>query len=87
MLCVWKGGVAMDDDYNLFSLVKPKINDVPDATMPDNVKLKNNQMWCPYCSSPVVFIKLRIHVIILSIPCQTRPALKAGLVLTHIYFY
>lgn len=32
-------------------------NKNPDLIMPEGVKLKQKQKWCPYCSKPVVFIK------------------------------
>lgn len=47
----------MVKELNLFSLVKPIINESADEKIPDRVNLKANQMWCPYCSSPVVFVK------------------------------
>ena len=25
--------------------------------MPEGVKLKPRQLWCPYCSKPVMFVK------------------------------
>lgn len=32
------------------------INENPDKTIPEKAKLTNKQMWCPYCSKPVVFV-------------------------------
>ena len=34
-----------------------KNNSTPDKTIPKGVKLNKNQLWCPYCSNPVTFIK------------------------------
>lgn len=50
-------GDYMDKEYTLFSLTKYNSNIEPDKKMPENVKLKKNQMWCPYCSCPVIFVK------------------------------
>lgn len=47
----------MSKKYDLFSLVQPIINESADEKIPEGVKLKLTQMWCPYCSSPVVFVK------------------------------
>ena len=49
--------VVLDDQINIFSIVKPIINDVPDKCIPEGARLKLNQIWCPYCSSPVKFKK------------------------------
>lgn len=46
----------MDQENNMFNKII-KINSKPDSKIPDNVKLKENQVWCPYCSNIVVFIK------------------------------
>lgn len=50
-------GDSMNKEYNLFSLTKYNANVNPDKTIPTHVKLKNKQMWCPYCSCPVIFLK------------------------------
>lgn len=34
-------------------------NKNPDKSIPEGVELKENQLWCPYCSNPVIFIKDR----------------------------
>lgn len=34
-----------------------KINKVPDKKVPQNIKLKKNQFWCPYCSNIVIFVR------------------------------
>jgi uncharacterized Zn finger protein (UPF0148 family) len=47
----------MAREYNLFSLVKHDTNQEPDKKVPDRVELKGKQMWCPYCSCPVIFVK------------------------------
>lgn len=49
--------VVLKDQINIFSIVKPIINDVPDKCIPEGVKLKLGIIWCPYCSAPVKFIK------------------------------
>lgn len=36
--------------------VYKRINNQPDRAIPNNVKLKRGQYWCPYCSNPVKFI-------------------------------
>lgn len=45
----------MSDQITVFSLVK--FNDKPDENIPKGIKLKRNQLWCPYCSNIVVFKK------------------------------
>jgi len=47
----------MTKEYNLFSLVHRDKDKPPDEVIPERVELKVNQMWCPYCSTPVVFVK------------------------------
>jgi rubrerythrin len=41
---------------DIFSLTK-NINEEPDKSIPKGVKLKKGQLWCPYCSNPVMFVK------------------------------
>lgn len=41
---------------DMFNLTKVA-NKEPDKTIPKGVKLKRGQLWCPYCSNPVVFVK------------------------------
>lgn len=31
--------------------------EVIDKKVPKGITLKKKQMWCPYCSNPVIFIK------------------------------
>lgn len=47
----------MAKEYNLFSLVARDKDKPPDDEIPERVELKAKQMWCPYCSTPVVFVK------------------------------
>ncbi|WP_256311365.1 hypothetical protein [Tissierella carlieri] len=32
-------------------------NKNPDISIPEGVKLKAKELWCPYCSKPVIFKK------------------------------
>lgn len=32
-------------------------NKTPDKSIPAGIKLKRGEMWCPYCSNIVVFIR------------------------------
>lgn len=45
----------MDRQIIMFPIINTK-NENPDKTIPDKAKLTNKQMWCPYCSKPVVFV-------------------------------
>ena len=40
---------------SLFKLIK--YNSTPDKEIPANIHLNKNQLWCPYCSNKVVFIR------------------------------
>ena len=46
----------MDYQTDMFSIINNK-NEIPDKHIPKGVKLKKREMWCPYCSKPVMFIK------------------------------
>ena len=41
---------------DMFSLISD-INKEPDKSIPEGVKLRKGQLWCPYCSNPVMFVK------------------------------
>lgn len=44
------------DNLTLFDYIdKPKA--VVDKEIPKGIKLKDKQLWCPYCSTPVIFLK------------------------------
>lgn len=45
----------MKDQLDIFKLVE--YNDKPDEKKPTDIKLKPGQLWCPYCSNKVMFIK------------------------------
>ncbi|MDD2446864.1 MAG: hypothetical protein PHY91_04130 [Tissierellia bacterium] len=50
----------MDYQTDMFSIINNK-NEIPDKHIPKGVKLKKREMWCPYCSKPVMFIKDKAH--------------------------
>lgn len=35
----------------------PKPKEVKDTSIPVGVHLKSKEIWCPYCSMPVIFLK------------------------------
>ncbi len=45
----------ISEQLSLFRLVQ--FNKTPDQKKPDCVSLSGNQLWCPYCSNKVIFIK------------------------------
>lgn len=44
----------MIEQMNFFDLAKQN-NKKPDEVIPKGVKFKKGQLWCPYCSKPVIF--------------------------------
>lgn len=46
----------MEKQIDMFSIINTR-NENPDKEIPENIKLKAKELWCPYCSKPVVFIK------------------------------
>jgi len=40
---------------SLFKLLK--YNSTPDKKIPPNIHLDKNQLWCPYCSNKVIFVR------------------------------
>lgn len=50
----------MEEQTNMFSIINIK-NENPDKKTPKGVKLNKKEMWCPYCSKPVIFIKDKEH--------------------------
>ena len=44
-----------DKQLSLFKLAK--FNEKPDKEIPPHISLDNKQLWCPYCSNKVVFIR------------------------------
>ncbi|MGF7057363.1 hypothetical protein [Brassicibacter mesophilus] len=48
--------ISDNKQFTIFSIMsKPK--QVVDEKIPDNIKLKPSEWWCPYCSMPVIFKK------------------------------
>lgn len=45
----------MDAQLSIFRLFE--FNKVPDAEIPENIKLKRGELWCPYCSNRVIFMR------------------------------
>lgn len=43
----------MKEQLSIFSLID--FNKEPDKQIPPNISFKKNQIWCPYCSTKVVF--------------------------------
>lgn len=50
----------MERQLDMFEIINTK-NENPDKAIPDDIKLKDKQIWCPYCSKPVIFIKDKLH--------------------------
>ena len=46
----------MDKQIDMFGAINTN-NKIPDISMPEGVKLKPRQLWCPYCSKHVMFVK------------------------------
>lgn len=46
----------MHKQTDMFSIININ-NKKPDTSIPDGVKLKKKELWCPYCSKPVIFIR------------------------------
>lgn len=46
----------MDKQIDMFGIININ-NKNPDTSIPEGVKLKGRELWCPYCSKPVIFIK------------------------------
>jgi uncharacterized Zn-finger protein len=44
----------MAKQIDMFPIINTK-NEDPDKTIPEYARLTNKQMWCPYCSKPVIF--------------------------------
>jgi hypothetical protein len=44
-----------EKQLSLFKLLK--FNKNPDKEIPKNIHLEKNQLWCPYCSNIVVFVR------------------------------
>ncbi len=44
-----------EKQLSLFKLAK--FNKIPDKEIPPNISLDKNQLWCPYCSNKVIFIR------------------------------
>lgn len=44
-----------EKQLSLFKLAK--FNKIPDKEIPANIKIEKNQLWCPYCSNKVVFLR------------------------------
>jgi hypothetical protein len=53
-------GKEKNDDYeqlDIFSLQEKQPLTLKATSIPEGVKLKENQLWCPYCNAPYVFKK------------------------------
>ncbi|MDR7870136.1 MAG: hypothetical protein RIN55_04700 [Tissierellaceae bacterium] len=46
----------MNKQVDMFGIIV-SINKEPDKSIPKGVKLKEGQLWCPYCSNIVKFVK------------------------------
>ncbi|MBU5427013.1 hypothetical protein KQI41_11370 [Tissierella pigra] len=46
----------MNEQRDMFSIININ-NKNPDSDIPKDVKLRPKELWCPYCSKPVIFIK------------------------------
>ncbi|SDY77569.1 hypothetical protein SAMN05660462_00868 [Proteiniborus ethanoligenes] len=45
-----------DEQLTLFPLME-RAKNVKTKSIPKNVTLKRGQLWCPYCSNVVIFVK------------------------------
>lgn len=46
----------VDNQIDMFNIINTR-NENPDTELPKSVKLKEKEMWCPYCSKPAIFKK------------------------------
>ena len=46
----------MDEQRDMFAIININ-NKKPDSDIPKGVKLRPRELWCPYCSKPVIFIR------------------------------
>lgn len=44
----------MDKQIDMFDIINTR-NENPDKKIPETAKLKKKELWCPYCSKPVIF--------------------------------
>lgn len=44
-----------EEQLSIFKLIN--FNKTPDEKIPDKIKLSGKQLWCPYCSNIVIFVK------------------------------
>ena len=45
----------MDKQIDMFDVINTR-NETPDRKLPERIKLKKKELWCPYCSKPVIFL-------------------------------
>lgn len=45
----------MDKQLDMFNIIN-KRNEIPDKKIPKGIKLINNEIWCPYCSKPIILV-------------------------------
>lgn len=45
----------MERQIDMFNIINTK-KETPDKEIPEGAKLKKKQLWCPYCSKPVIFL-------------------------------
>lgn len=50
----------MKRQLDMFEIINTR-NENPDKEIPEEIKLRDKQSWCPYCSKPVIFIKDKAH--------------------------
>lgn len=48
--------MANDEQLTIYKLIG-KAKQVGTKKIPENIRLKQGQSWCPYCNNIVVFIK------------------------------
>lgn len=46
----------MDKQIDMFGTII-KTNREPDKEIPEGIKLKKGQRWCPHCSHAVIFVR------------------------------
>ena len=45
----------MSKQTDIFEIVKPELNEIPDKKIPKDIHLKSGQLYCPHCSNVGAF--------------------------------
>ncbi len=56
---IFRVGVNVMEQIDMFDIINTK-NEIPDKKIPKTAVLKKKELWCPYCSKPVIFTADRV---------------------------